>query len=161
MNGLYRQSHPAIHTWLGEGDFRFESYMAAGRLTFTAFNLDNAWSFGIVEGGDLYAFCVISEDEDEVTDTLKMSPWLCNEWYAYDEGFDRSTWNYDEMMDVDLCDEDENEIIPNVTYDELVCFMPENYDGEYSHYQGLFGLYELNGFVHVTPPTVYTAHFVL
>jgi hypothetical protein len=148
MNGIYRQSHPAIHTWLGEGDFRFESYLAAGRLTFASFDLVNAWSFGIVEGGDLYAFCVIDEEADEITDELEeliYSPWLCNEWWAYDEGYDRSAWINDEMMDVDLCDEDENEIVPNVTYDELVCFMPENYDGEHSHYQGLFGLYELNG----------------
>jgi len=152
MNGHFRQSHPSTRLWLRE-DRGTSEYLATGQLTLRLadsgsgpIDVQDTWAFGVVDEGVLYAFCIISEDESEVTETMKMSPWKCNDWWTYWSGGWGLGWNRDPEMDVDLCDDDENEIVPNVTYEELLCFMPSDYEsGDYSHYQGLFGLYELNG----------------
>jgi len=155
MNGLYRQSHPSTRLWLGgKGgpDWKFRNYLATGHLDLKAedsgsgaLNYTNAMAYGLVDDM-LYAFCIIAEDADTVTEEMKMTPWLCNDWWTYWSGGWGLGWNRDPEMDVDLCDDAENEIVPNITYDELLCFQPSDYEsGDYSHYQGLFGLYELNG----------------
>lgn len=110
-----------------------------------------SWVFAILSTSwnitSLYSFCVIAADSDSVTDEMMMRPWECREWWVWD--FNVLTWSedwhIDDLMDVDQCNEDGEDIVPNVTYDELLCFKDPDVDGggQYSHYQGLFGLYEL------------------
>lgn len=137
MNGLYRQSHPAALAWLGEGDYRYEYYLAAGQLTLDTFDYVNEWVFGIVEDNTLWAFCDIGVQGEEITDAMKRSPWKCNEWWTLDDTDGFLQWIEDPMMDVDQCDNKEDEVVPEIVYDEMLCFMPADYNGEYSHYQGI------------------------
>lgn len=98
-------------------------------------------------GSSLFGYCFMAPDGEEITDEMKLTPWSCNEWWVWD--FNVMTWSeswhIDELMDVDQCDGNGDEITSNTTYDELLCFKDRNIAaGEYSHYQGLFGLYKLN-----------------
>jgi len=146
LNGIYRQIHSGVHTWVKHPITDSDAYITVHKMNHTSFDVDNEYAFVLVEGkDDVRAYCTVGEDGETVTDAMKMKPWECNEWivFAEDPRSSRWQWIQDEMMDVDLCDDDEGEIVPDVTYDELLCFLPSDYDGSYSHYQGMFGLYEL------------------
>lgn len=152
MNGQYRQPHEGVALWLGPGGFLFDSYISVGRMKSTDLGIDDwTWVFALfgalnTNSSNMYGFCKINPD-GEVTEAMKLKPWDCAEWWVWDFNVMTwsETWHIDEMMDVDQCDENGDEISSDITLDELLCFTDRNVaSGEYSHYQGLFGLYQLN-----------------
>jgi len=165
MNGPFRQVHHGVHSWVREGPGHFEAYLTVANLTWSPLDIEGEYAFVVVDRGDLYAFCLIADatEDGTVSEADKLQPWRCNEWLVFDPSPEAanahpedsplmgSQWRPDPMMDVDECapdgpDDRFHDVIPNNTvYDELLCFAPSGGWSEYSHYQGLFGLFELNG----------------
>ena len=138
---------------MGKQALHCDAYLTVTQInTPSTMYTNDEWAFAlVVNQTELYAFCVI-DNGDLPTDEERLEIQSCHNWYIKDNVTD--IWSVDPHLDVDKCDENGNDLVPNVTYDDILCFYDPDIEqqiefgnGTYSPYQGLFGVYILDNSV--------------